>query len=157
MPRLPVSGLCLSVFLGLATPAPAQPDNLLRNGDFQDDWSTHLPELKNHHWNYSTEVYNRRDYNPDGWRLSGKWEWRDADNPRGQRKLVLSSPSRAVQSDDRRARSDRRARRSVPSSLLADCRICQADGRLASNGAVVAGAGSAQPRASDVVARAFVA
>ncbi|MBM4068983.1 MAG: hypothetical protein FJ271_08580 [Planctomycetes bacterium] len=71
--------------------------NLLRNGDFQDDWLTHLPELKNHHWNYTTEVYNRRDYNPDGWRLTGKWQWRDADRPRGQRALVLASPSRAAQ------------------------------------------------------------
>src|SRR5262245_1237524 len=83
--------------LALAVTA-ARADNLLRNGDFQDDWSTHLPELKNHHWNYSTEVYNRRDFNPDGWRLSGKWDWRDADKPRGQRKLVVASPSRVVQS-----------------------------------------------------------
>ncbi|MBI2807552.1 MAG: hypothetical protein HYX68_21435 [Planctomycetes bacterium] len=72
--------------------------NLLRNGDFQDDWLTHLPELKNHHWNYTTEVYNRRDYNPDGWRLRGKWEWRDADKPRGQRTLILKSPASVVQS-----------------------------------------------------------
>src|SRR5215204_3453890 len=91
--RLLLSGLLVT----LAT-AAARGDNLLRNGDFQDDWSTHLPELKNHHWNYSTEVYNRRDYNPDGWRLSGKWEWKDADKPRGERKLLLSSPSRVVQS-----------------------------------------------------------
>src|SRR5204862_1174623 len=72
--------------------------NLLRNADFQDDWLTLLPELKNHHWNYTTEVFNRRDYNPDGWRLSGKWQWRDADRPRGQRRLVLSGPSKVVQS-----------------------------------------------------------
>src|SRR5688500_18113742 len=25
---------------------------LLRNGNFQDDWITVLPENKNHHWNY---------------------------------------------------------------------------------------------------------
>ena len=80
------------------TVAAARGDNLLRNGDFQDDWSTQLPELKNHHWNYSTEVYNRRDYNPDGWRLSGKWEWTNADAPRGHRKLVMASPARVVQS-----------------------------------------------------------
>jgi hypothetical protein len=72
--------------------------NLLRNGGFQDDWLTLLPELKNHHWNYSTEVFNRRDFNPDGWRLSGKWQWLDADKPRGQRRLVLSSGARGVQS-----------------------------------------------------------
>ena len=71
--------------------------NLLRNGNFQDDWLTMLPELKNHHWNYTTEVFNRRDYNPDAWRLTGKWEWRDADKPRGERRLVLSSGSRAAQ------------------------------------------------------------
>src|SRR4051812_35615222 len=70
---------------------------LLRNGDFRDDWLTLLPELKNHHWNYTTEVHGRRDYNPDGWQLSGNWEWRDADHPTNRR-VVLSSPSRAVQS-----------------------------------------------------------
>ncbi len=85
------------LLLALAT-ATARGDNLLRNGDFQDDWSTLLPELKNHHWNYTTEVYNRRDYNPDGWSLGGKWVWKDADKPHGQRKLVLASGSRAVQS-----------------------------------------------------------
>ena len=71
--------------------------NLLRNGDFQDDWITYIPELKNHHWNYTTEVFNRRDYNPDAWKITGSWEWRDADKPRGQRKLILNSPSKATQ------------------------------------------------------------
>lgn len=71
--------------------------NLLRNGTFQDDWQTELPELKNHHWNYTTEVFNRRDYNPDGWSLSGKWQWLDADQPRGRRRLVLSPGSKATQ------------------------------------------------------------
>src|SRR5688572_25111250 len=71
--------------------------NLLRNGDFRDDWMTLLPELKNHHWNYTTEVHGRRDYNPDGWRLSGQWEWRDADQPTNRR-LVLGSPARVAQS-----------------------------------------------------------
>src|SRR5437763_14615303 len=85
-------GLVTILFL-TPEPALAQNGNLLRNGDFQDDWLTLLPELKNHHWNYTTEVFNRRDYNPDGWRLSGKWQWLDADRPRGQRRLVLSSPS----------------------------------------------------------------
>ncbi|NBY03410.1 MAG: hypothetical protein EBQ87_15750 [Planctomycetes bacterium] len=71
--------------------------NLLRNSDFQDDWITYIPELKNHHWNYTTEVFNRRDYNPDGWKITGSWEWRDADKPRGQRKLILNSPSKVTQ------------------------------------------------------------
>jgi hypothetical protein len=88
---------CGLLFVLLALPASAEA-NLLRNGDFQDDWLTLLPELKNHHWNYTTEVFNRRDFNPDGWTFSGKWQWLDADRPRGQRRLVLSSPSRVVQS-----------------------------------------------------------
>ncbi len=87
---------CLAVILLPASTSFGQ-GNLLRNGDFQDDWITHLPELKNHHWNYTTEVFNRRDYNPDGWRFNGNWEWRDADKPRGQRSVVLSSPSTVSQ------------------------------------------------------------
>lgn len=71
--------------------------NLLRNGDFQDDWITYIPELKNHHWNYTTEVFNRRDFNPDGWKITGSWEWKDSDKPRGQRRLILNSPSKASQ------------------------------------------------------------
>ena len=71
------------------------PGGLFRNGDFQDDWMTVLPELKNHHWNYTTEVCNRRDYNPDGWALRGNWEWAHADQPRGRR-LVLSGSSTTV-------------------------------------------------------------
>src|SRR5262245_5865824 len=85
--------LTLVGLLAAATAANGQ-GNLLRNSDFQDDWLTLLPELKNHHWNYTTEVFNRRDYVPDGWRLSGKWEWLDADRPHGQRRLVLSGGSR---------------------------------------------------------------
>jgi hypothetical protein len=89
----------LCCVLALLLPSWARAEgNLLRNGKFQDDWQTHLPELKNHHWNYTTEVHNRRDFNPDGWQLSGKWQWRDADKPRGGRRLVLSSGSRVVQS-----------------------------------------------------------
>src|SRR5438128_6345470 len=88
--------LTLAALLAVVTAANAQ-GNLLRNGDFQDDWLTLLPELKNHHWNYTTEVFNRRDYNADGWRLSGKWQWLDADRPHGQRCLVLSGGGRAVQ------------------------------------------------------------
>src|SRR5438105_14773229 len=70
--------------------------NLLRNGDFQDDWLTLLPELKNHHWNYTTEVFNRRDYNPDAWNCSGSWQWENADGPRGGRHLKLSAPAAEV-------------------------------------------------------------
>src|SRR5262249_25132770 len=88
--------LTLVGLLAAATASNGQ-GNLLRNSDFQDDWLTLLPELKNHHWNYTTEVFNRRDYVPDGWRLSGKWEWLDAGRPHGQRRLVLSGGSRAVQ------------------------------------------------------------
>jgi hypothetical protein len=79
-------------------PAIARADGgLLRNGDIRDDWLRLLPELKNHHWNYTTEVYGRRDYNPDGWRLSGKGTWQNADHPT-DRRVILASPSRADQS-----------------------------------------------------------
>ncbi len=84
------------LLLAIASTAYAD-GGLLRNGDLRDDWLTLLPELKNHHWNYTTEVYGRRDYNPDGWRLSGKWEWRDADHPTNRR-VVLAAGARAVQS-----------------------------------------------------------
>src|SRR5262249_22318892 len=82
----------------LAPLAAAQPGNLLRNGDFQDDWITLLNENKNHHWCYSSEFYNRRDYNPDGWFCKGSWEWRDADAPPGERHFILRGPgSQATQ------------------------------------------------------------
>jgi len=42
----------LAVLAITATPAFAQRGNLLRNGDFQDDWITFLPQTKNHHWCY---------------------------------------------------------------------------------------------------------
>src|SRR3954468_9808632 len=87
----------LCMLLAMMTASMAWADgNLLRNGDFQDDWLTLLPELKNHHWNYTTEVFNRRDFNPDGWRLSGRWAWRDADHPTARR-VTLAAPARAVQ------------------------------------------------------------
>ncbi len=83
--------------LGLLLAAPAQAaDNRLRNGDFQDDWLTLVPETKNHHWCYSSEFYNRRDFNPDGWSCAGSWEWRDAAAPRGLRRLVLHGPSATI-------------------------------------------------------------
>jgi hypothetical protein len=82
----------------LAAPARGQTDhNLLRNADFQDDFLTLLPENKNHHWCYSSEFYNRRDYNPDGWACKGSWQWLDADKPMGQRRLVLTGPAEIVQ------------------------------------------------------------
>ena len=89
--------LALSALLASSSPAAEPRGNLLRNGDFQDDWLTLLPQLKNHHWNYTTEVFNRRDYNSDGWRLSGRWRWEDADRPPGRRRLVLAPGSKAVQ------------------------------------------------------------
>jgi len=79
----------------LAFPAVAQA-NLLRNGDFQDDWITLLPQNKNHHWCYSSEFYNRRDFNPDSWSCKGGWRWQDAGAPRGQRRLVLRGPQSSV-------------------------------------------------------------
>ena len=66
--------------------------NLLRNGNFQDDWLTLVPETKNHHWCYASEFYNRRDFNPDCWWCKGNWQWLDADAPYGQRRLVLKGP-----------------------------------------------------------------
>jgi hypothetical protein len=87
----------LLALLTAAPAAPAQaPGNLLRNGDFQDDWLTLVPETKNHHWCYSSEFYNRRDFNPDGWSCAGSWEWRDAAAPRGGRRLVLRGPSATI-------------------------------------------------------------
>lgn len=69
------------------------PGNLLRNGDFQDDWITLLPEMKNHHWNYSSEFYDRRDFNPDGWTCKGSWLWLNAEQPAGKRRLILAGPA----------------------------------------------------------------
>src|SRR5437016_944405 len=75
---------CVLALVLLPSPVLAQ-GNLLRNGNFQDDWITLLPEMKNHHWNYSNDFYNRRDFNPDGWTCKGSWQWLDADKPMGQR------------------------------------------------------------------------
>jgi hypothetical protein len=68
----------------------------LRNGDFQDDWITLLPQTKNHHWCFPSEFFNRRDYNPDCWYCKGSWEWKDADAPRGERKLILNGPGAEI-------------------------------------------------------------
>jgi hypothetical protein len=86
----------LLAILLLASHVAAQPGNLLRNGDFQDDWLTRLPENKNHHWCYSSEFYNRRDFNPDGWICKGSWQWLNADAPHGQRRLLLQGPDAAL-------------------------------------------------------------
>lgn len=90
--------LCVLAFLLITATAAAQPTtgNLLRNADFQDDWMTVLPETKNHHWCYTSEVYHRRDFNPDGWWCKGSWRWLNADQPAGQRKLVLQGPGASV-------------------------------------------------------------
>ncbi|MEO8501190.1 MAG: hypothetical protein ABI565_09765, partial [Vicinamibacteria bacterium] len=87
------------VLAGLVLTGAAVADaNLLRNGTFQDDWITLLPENQNHHWCYSTGFQNRRDYNPDGWFLSGSWKWLNADGPRGSRRMILEGPrAEAVQ------------------------------------------------------------
>lgn len=88
--------LIFSISLVAAGARAEVPANLLRNGDFQDDWITLIPETKNHHWCYSSEFTNRRDYNPDGWWCRGSWEWVDADAPPGPRKLVLRAPAADV-------------------------------------------------------------
>jgi hypothetical protein len=84
--------------LGIGAPgaslAPAV--NLLRNGTFQDDWITSLPANKTLHWAYPYDLYNRRDYNPDGWSCKGSWQWVDADRPMGARRMLLAGPDAQV-------------------------------------------------------------
>lgn len=87
-PERTVLALAFLLFSG----APGTEASLLRNGNFQDDWLTLLPENQNHHWCYSTGFVNRRDYNPDAWVLSGSWKCRNADGPRGSRRLFLEGP-----------------------------------------------------------------
>ena len=70
--------------------------NLLRNSNFQDDWLTQLAETKNHHWCYSSEFYNRRDFNTDGWTCAGNWQWLNAEAPYGQRRFVMTGPNASV-------------------------------------------------------------
>lgn len=94
--RLSVCVVLASSFLAPQI-ALAQPSgNLLRNATFQDDWLTLLPENKNHHWCYSSEFYNRRDFNPDGWTCKGSWQWQDADAPMGQRRLIVQGPGAEI-------------------------------------------------------------
>lgn len=83
---------CLTIAKPSLTHAQSS-GNLLRNGDFQDDWITNLPDNKTMHWTYIQDVYNRRDFNPDGWTCSGSWRWDNADAPRGERKLVVNGPN----------------------------------------------------------------
>lgn len=93
-----MSWVSLACLLLAGSPLCAQPGNLLRNGDFQDDWITLLPQTKNHHWCFPSEFYNRRDYNPDCWYCKGSWEWQNADAPRGERRFVMKGPgAEAVQ------------------------------------------------------------
>src|SRR6266850_719758 len=91
-----MSWVSLACLLLAGSPLCAQHGNLLRNGNFQDDWITLLPQTKNHHWCFPSEFYNRRDYNPDCWYCKGSWEWQNADAPRGERKLILKGPSAEV-------------------------------------------------------------
>ena len=76
--------------------AAADAPNLLRNGDFQDDWITLLPENLTLHWSYSPVFANRRDFNPDGWSLKGSWRWLDAGAAAGHRRLVIEGPQAEV-------------------------------------------------------------
>ena len=89
--------IALSSRLLLAAPASAgDVANLLRNADFQDDWTTLIPQAATLHWSYSTAYQNRRDYNPDGWTSKGGWDWRNADAPAGERRLVLRGPDAEI-------------------------------------------------------------
>ena len=86
--------LIITALLLLPSPAFA---NLLRNGEFQDDWITLLPETKNHHWCFPSEFFNRRDYNPDGWYCKGSWQWQNADASWGERRIVIDGPAELYQ------------------------------------------------------------
>jgi hypothetical protein len=79
-----------------AAPAQAVPNpipNLLRNGSFQDDWLSLLPQNQTLHWAYANTIYNRRDLHQDGWTCTGNWQWLDADQPRGRRRVVIGGPN----------------------------------------------------------------
>ncbi len=107
--------LFVTLLLTALLPSLARADgNLLRNADFQDDWLTLLPEMKNHHWCYSSEFANRRDFNPDGWTCQGAWQWLGADRPAGQRRLVLQGPAEIVQRVNWVAVHDDRSRAGFP-------------------------------------------
>ena len=88
----PLRAALATGLVGLSLFATTAHANLLRNPRFQDDWLTLLPENQNHHWCYGTGFQNRRDYNPDGWRITGSWLWLDEDARPGSRRLVLRGP-----------------------------------------------------------------
>src|SRR5262249_27469572 len=91
--RVPLLVLVIGWPLCFPHAAQAQASGqLLRNAAFQDDWLTLVPENRNHHWCYADGFYNRPDYNPGGWQCKGSWQWRNADAPWGQRRLVLRGP-----------------------------------------------------------------
>jgi hypothetical protein len=79
-------------------PAPAAPGlsaavvggNLLRNGGFDDDWLTLMPQNMTLHWAYPYAIYNRRDYHPDGWSCHGNWVWEKAG------RMLLCAPDSQV-------------------------------------------------------------
>src|SRR5262245_14664855 len=96
MDRLTYSFALISVLCWAQSASGQTVGNLLRNADFQDDWITLVPETKNHHWCYSSEFYNRRDFNPDGWTCRGSWRWLNADAPPGQRRLLLEGPGSSL-------------------------------------------------------------
>ena len=91
-----VFGFVPSILSHVAVAHQEPTANLLRNGRFQDDWLTLLPELKTLNWNYVMDFYHRRDFNPDGWELKGSWTWENADAPSGQRRLLLNGPEASV-------------------------------------------------------------
>jgi hypothetical protein len=89
--------VALTLLVLVARPAAgAEPPNLLRNADLQDDWITLLPENLTLHWSYSPAFANRRDFNPDGWRSKGSWRWVDVDAPVGRRRFVVEGPAAEV-------------------------------------------------------------
>lgn len=88
----PLFALALVGFAASRGLAAEPSANLLRNGAFQDDWLTKLTEVKNHHYCFSSEHYNRRDFNPDSWDCRGNWQWIDADGPDDARRFVLRGP-----------------------------------------------------------------
>ena len=90
------TGFSLSIVCLFALATADAGANLLRDPQFQDDWATALPQSQTLHWSYPYDHQNRRDYNPDGWLLKGSWEWRDADAPVGERRLVMRAPDAEI-------------------------------------------------------------
>ena len=88
--------MVLALVCAIALCATDAAANLLRNPEFQDDWATALPQSQTLHWSYPYDYQNRRDYNPDGWHLTGSWDWRGADAPAGERRLVMHAPDAEI-------------------------------------------------------------